>query len=86
MGYVIAAILVLLVVAAGVTFFVLRATRTGRQSPASIVAPDDRTPLGDTDQLSGEQGTEGRRKVSGGEAEGSGPVEPESERLANRPR
>lgn len=85
MGYVIAAILVLLVVAAGVTFFVLRATRTGR-SPASIVAPDDRTPLGDTDQLSGEQGTEGRRKVSGGEAEGSGPVEPESERLANRPR
>ena len=85
MGYVIAAILVLLVVAAGVTFFVLRATRPGRESPASIVAPDDRTPLGDTDQLSGEQASEGR-PVTGGEAEGGGPVEPESERLANRRR
>jgi hypothetical protein len=74
MGYVIAAILVLLIVAAGVTFFVLKATRAGRQSAAAddthgkgvpgtdaaIVAPDENTPLGDTDQHSGEQTPDGR--------------------------
>ena len=74
MGYVIAAILVLLIVAAGVTFFVLRAARTGRRSAAedrahgegvpgsdaAIVAPDEQTPLGDTDQHAGEQSREGR--------------------------
>ena len=86
MGYVIAAILVLLIVAAGVTFFVLRATRTRRESPASIVKPDDRTPLGDTDQHRGEPTSSDGRRVIGGEAEGSGAVEPESERLADRPR
>jgi hypothetical protein len=121
MGYVIAAILVLLIVAAAVTFFVLRAARTGRGSSAAdsnhgegvpgsdaaIVAPDDETPLGDTDQHAGEQTTEGRTVAAregeggepargsvppsgaggvGGEAEGGAPVEPESERLANRPR
>jgi len=114
MGYVIAAILVLLVVAAGVTFFMLKATRTGRRSAAvdsdqsggvpgsdaAIVAPDERTPLGDTDQHSGEQTTEGRTATRqeggsvppageggvGGESEGGGSVGPESERLADRPR
>jgi hypothetical protein len=121
MGYVIAAILVLLIVAAGVTFFMLRATRAGRRSSAAdrdhgegvpgsdaaIVSPDDRTPLGDTDQHAGEQTSEGRTVAGreggggepargsvppagaggvGGEAEGGGPVEPESERLANRRR
>jgi hypothetical protein len=74
MGYVIAAILVLLIVAAGVTFFMLRATRSQRQpaasdsgygggtpgSDAAIVAPDEGTPLGDTDQHAGEQTREGR--------------------------
>lgn len=64
MGYVFAAILVLLIVAVGVTFFVLSATRRNRQeaaadsthgegtpgSDAAIVTPDDETPLGDTDQ------------------------------------
>jgi hypothetical protein len=68
MGYVIAAILVLLIVAAGVTFFVLNATRTGRRqaaadsdhsNEAAIVAPDEQTPLGDTDQHAGEQTREG---------------------------
>ena len=67
MGYVLAAILVLLIVAAGVTFFVLKSTRAGRESAAAdrghgegvpgsdaaIVAPDDQTPLGDTDQHAG---------------------------------
>ena len=89
MGYVIAAVLGLLIVAAGVTFFVLKAARTERRpaatdsghgegvpgSDAAIVAPDERTPLGDTDQHAGEQTTEG-----------GGTVEPESERLADRPR
>jgi hypothetical protein len=87
MGYVIAAVLVLLIVAAGVTFFVLRSTRTGRQSAAAdrtegegvpgseaaIVAPDERTPLGDTDQHAGEQTPEGRT-VAGREGEGREPA------------
>ncbi len=57
MGYVIAAILVLLIVAAGVTFFVLRAAR-GRNE-AAIVEPDQNTPLGDTDEHAGRQTPEG---------------------------
>jgi hypothetical protein len=111
MGYVIAAVLVLLIVAAGVTFFVLRSTRTGQE--ASIAEPDPNTPLGDTDQHAGEQtpegetvdgpqegtapgtqgtqGTQGSRPPTGsggvgGEAEGGRPVQPESERLGDRPR
>lgn len=60
MGYVIAAILVLLIVAAGVTFFVLNATKRQRESPAGIAAPDEETPLGDTNQHAGEQTSEGR--------------------------
>jgi hypothetical protein len=87
MGYVIAAILVLLIVAAGVTFFVLKAARTGRQSAAAddthgkgipgtdaaIVAPDEQTPLGDTDQHAGEQTTEGRT-VAGQEGQRGEPA------------
>jgi hypothetical protein len=57
MGYVIAAILVLLIVAAGVTFFVLRAAR-GRNE-AAIAKPDRNTPLGDTDQHAGRQTPDG---------------------------
>ena len=115
MGYVIAAILVLLIVAAGVTFFVLNATRRQRDaaaadsshgegtpgSEAAIVAPDDRTPLGDTDQHADEQASEGHGGVTeptrgsvppageggvGGEGESGQPTTPESERLADRPR
>ena len=73
MGYVIAGILVLLIVAAGITVFVLRASRTGRGEAAAdsdygsgtpgsdvaIAAPDEGTPLGDTDQHAGEQTREG---------------------------
>jgi hypothetical protein len=80
MGYVIAAILVLLIVAAGVTFFMLRATR--RQGQASIVAPDEGTPLGDTDQHAGAQTREGRTVADPEGAE----RKPDSERLADRPR
>ena len=124
MGYVIAGILVVLIVSAGITFFTLRATRARRQeaaadnthgegtpgSDAAIVAPDANTPLGDTDQHAGEQTREGETvddpeagrgmdpaKASpgisgpgeggvGGEGEGSRPVTPDSERLANRDR
>jgi hypothetical protein len=82
MGYVIAAILVLLIVAAGVAFFMLRATR--REGQASIVAPDEGTPLGDTDQHAGRQTAEGRTTA---DPEGGGERKaPESERLADRPR
>ena len=83
MGYVIAGILVLLIVSAGVTFMVLSATR--RQRQAAIVAPDDNTPLGDTDQVSGEQGAEDPPSDRSGEDDGRRVV-PESERLANRRR
>jgi hypothetical protein len=114
MGYVIAAILVLLIVAAGVTFFVLNASRReggsaaadrshGEGSPgseAAIVAPDDQTPLGDTDQHSdepaeGRGGSTGTTRGSvppagaggvGGEGESGEQVQPESERLADRER
>jgi hypothetical protein len=64
MGYVIAAIVVLLLVAAFVTFFVINATRkSGRAgpsdpgaegTPAGIAAPDP-SPLGDTTEHAGEQ-------------------------------
>ena len=70
MGYVIAAVLVLLIVAAGVTFFVLRSTRSGQE--ASIAEPDSNTPLGDTDQHAGEQ-TESGETVAGTE-EGGAPA------------
>ena len=69
MGYVIAAVLVLLIVAAGVTFFVLRSTRTGQE--ASIAEPDPNTPLGDTDQHAGEQTAEG--ETVDGHQEGGSP-------------
>jgi hypothetical protein len=87
MGYVIAAIVLLLIVAAGVTFLMLNATRRqgraaaadsehGRGTPgsdAAIMAPDDNTPLGDTDQHAGEQTTEGRT-VAGQDGEGGEPA------------
>ena len=101
MGYVIAGILVLLLVAGFVTFFVMNATKkSGRAAPsdpgaegnpAGIAAPDE-SPLGDTTQHAGEQ-EEGRTVGGSGEGEqprvgdpGPEAEPPESERLANRPR
>jgi hypothetical protein len=52
MGYVIAAIVVLLLVAGFITFMVINATRRRDTSPAGIVAPDD-SPLGSTAEHSG---------------------------------
>jgi hypothetical protein len=87
MGYVIAAILVLLIVAAGVTVLVLNATRRQRQASAAesdygegtpgsdmaIVAEDKNTPLGDTDQHAGEQTREGTTVRGPGADEGRSP-------------
>jgi hypothetical protein len=52
MGYVIAGILVVLIVAAGIALFVHSATT--RKGQATIASPDEGTPLGDTDQHAGE--------------------------------
>jgi hypothetical protein len=53
MGYVIAAILVILIVGAGITLFVRSAT--ARKGQAQIASPDEGTPLGDTTEHAGEQ-------------------------------
>ena len=106
MGYVIAAIVVVLIVAAAIAIAVRSATE--RKGQASIAAPDS-TPLGDTEEHAGEHNREGETVAEpeaggmdpgetspgvggpgeggvGGEGEGSRPVTPESERLANRER
>jgi hypothetical protein len=64
MGYVIAGILVLLLVALFVTFFIMNATKKGGRAgpsdpgaegtPAGIASPDS-SPLGDTTQHAGDQ-------------------------------
>ena len=76
MGYVIAAIVVLLLVAGFVTFFVLSATRrsggAGPREPSSegqptgIAAPDE-SPLGDTTQHSDATEHEGRSEGAEGD-------------------
>jgi hypothetical protein len=108
MGYVIAGIVVLLLVAGFVTFFVINATKKGGRAgpsdpgaegnPAGIASPDP-SPLGDTAEHSGDQQQGqtvsdpehrgGRDPAGGGPRVGDpGPEarEPESERLADRPR
>jgi hypothetical protein len=83
MGYVIAGILVVLIVAAGIAFFVRgAATRSNvsqAEDPRAIVAPDDESPVGSTAQHAEPDGVnEGpshddrpnvARPVDGGEAE-----------------
>jgi hypothetical protein len=78
MGYLIAVVLVLILVAGFVMFFVLNATKRGgpaapadpsaEGNPAGIAAPD-RAPLGDTTQHAGDQ--EGGRTT--GDPEHAGP-------------
>jgi len=84
MGYVIAAIVVLLLVAGFITFMVVNATRRRDRSAAGIVAPDE-SPLGDTAEHSGMDPSAERRDER---AEEPRDTRPESERLANaeRPR
>ncbi len=57
MGYVIAAIIVVLVVVAGISLFVRAATT--RKGQATIAAPDEGSPLGDTSEHAGEHSREG---------------------------
>jgi hypothetical protein len=81
MGYVIAALLVLLIVAGLVFFLVTNATKKSNVSDAgdpgadqnamSIIGSDDETPLGDTSQHAGEQ-TEQGTTVSGQDADAHG--------------
>jgi len=84
MGYVIAAILVVLIVGAGITFFVSGAARRSNVSdaedPRAIAAPDDESPVGSTSQHAEsdeggaepelEDGAHAAPPVDGGEGEG----------------
>jgi hypothetical protein len=84
MGYVIAAILVVLIVAAGIAFFVRGAARRSNVSeagdPRAIASPDDESPVGSTSEHADPDGVgEGREPedhahaappVDGGEGEG----------------
>ena len=89
MGYVIAAIVLLLLVAGFITFFVLNAAR--RSEGAGPASPDA-SELGDTAEHSGETASEGRGEATGGgdrpRVGDPGPeaTQPESERLADRTR
>ena len=93
MGYVIAAIVVLLLVAGFIAFLVLNATRrAGRAeprdpgaegTPAGIVAPDE-SPLGDTTQHSGETEREGRAEGTEGDR-GPRVGDPGAEAIASEP-
>jgi hypothetical protein len=83
MGYVIAAILVVLIVAAGIAFFVRGAARRSNVSeagdPRAVVAPDRESPVGSTSEHAGPESARHEREqddrpdvarpVVGGEAE-----------------
>jgi hypothetical protein len=107
MGYVIAGMIVLILVAGFITFFVMNATKKsgragpsdpgGEGTPAGIASPDE-SPLGDTTQHAGDQ-QEGRTVDDPEHGSGTAPddkprvgdpgpeaQQPESERLADRPR
>ncbi len=84
MGYVIVAILVVLIIAAGIAFFVRGAARRSNVSeagdPRAIASPDDESPVGSTSEHAEPDGVgEGREledhahaapPVDGGEGEG----------------
>ena len=85
MGYVIAAILVLLLVAGFVTFLVLQSMRKGSAASSDAGGPGvgaDRTPLGDTTEHAGEQTEAGTTasdpEGSAGETGGFDPATPEN--------
>ena len=73
MGYVIAGILVVLIVAAAIAFFVTSATK--RKGQASIAAPDS-TPLGDTEEHAGEHNREGETVADPEAGRGMDPSDP----------
>jgi hypothetical protein len=80
MGYVIAVILVILIVAGFVTFLVMNSAKKGDtedandpgadSNPLGIIGSDD-TPVGDTDEHAGEQNREGET-VGGQDADAHG--------------
>jgi hypothetical protein len=102
MGYVIAAVVLLLLVAGFVTFLVLNATRRSggagprdpdrEGTPAGIAAPDE-APLGDSAEHSGaarregrSEGADGDRRPRVGDPGPEATAPPASERLSDRPR
>jgi hypothetical protein len=74
MGYVIAGIVVVLIVTVAIAVAVRRATE--RRGQAAIVAPDDNTPLGDTDQHAG---TQSRRGETVADPEAGRGIDPETD-------
>jgi hypothetical protein len=94
MGYVLAAILVLLIVAGFVTFVVMSSMRKGaagdRGGGPPGIGPDP-TPLGDTSEHADEQGVDPAAAPAAPDRpedrqRGDAGTQPESERLADRPR
>ena len=81
MGYVIAGVLAILIIAAFVTFLVMNSMKKDNlsdagdpgadQNPLSILGSEGDTPLGDTKEHAGEQDDEGRT-IGGQDAEHSG--------------
>ena len=94
MGYVIAAVLVLLIVSGFVFFLITNATKKSNvsdagdpgadQNPMSIVGSDDETPAGDTSQHAGEQ-TEAGTTVGGQDADVHGGTGAPPERTGDSP-
>jgi hypothetical protein len=72
MGYVIAGILVVLIVAAAIAIAVRSATE--RRGQAAVAAPDS-TPLGDTEEHAGEQSREGETVADPEASRGMDPSE-----------
>jgi hypothetical protein len=95
MGYVIAAILVVLLVSALVFFLVTNATKKSNvsdagdpgadQNPLGIIGSDDDTPMGDTTEHAGEQNESGET-VGGQDAEEHGGTGEPPERSGTSPR
>jgi hypothetical protein len=91
MGYVLAGILVLLIVSGFVTFLVMNSMRKGaageRGGGPPGIGPDP-TPLGDTSEHADEQGFDPAAAPDRPEdrQRGDAGTQPESERLADRPR
>ena len=81
MGYVIAGVLVMLIIAGFITFLVMNSVKKNDlsdagdpgsdQNPLGIIGSDGSTPAGDTSEHAGEQNSEGRT-IAGQDAEHSG--------------
>jgi hypothetical protein len=90
MGYVIAGIIVLLIVAGFITYLVMNSMRKGSSVAADDGQPGiggDETPLGDTTQHAGEQTAGGETaqdaERNAGVDPSAGPARPEDRQLGN---